>query len=58
MCNKSNSRNGECCCECIHYIELKKHPWNKLAKGSINETFGWACIAVHTSVLYLEDTGI
>jgi hypothetical protein len=38
--------DGSCCCNCKNQIELFKHPWNKLNKGSIFETTGmYACIA-------------
>ena len=40
---------GMCCCECIHYLTLTKHPWNKNPfKGSILEGSGLhACTVMH-----------
>jgi len=40
---------GQCCCECIHYLALTKHPWNKEPfKGSVLEESGlYACIVFH-----------
>ena len=40
MCNKDGSYRGQCCCECVNQLEIRKHPWNKLAKGPISEVFG------------------
>lgn len=37
--------NGRCCCNCKNQIELFKHPWNKVHKGSVTESTGmYACI--------------
>jgi hypothetical protein len=37
--------DGSCCCNCRNQIELYKHPWNKVNKGSIMEsTEMYACI--------------
>lgn len=51
-CDKGRP-DGSCCCNCIYQIELFKHPWNKLHKGSVLESTGlYACIAP------LDDTHI
>lgn len=42
-CNKG-WHDGSCCCNCKNQIELFKHPWNKIHKGSIMESTGmYAC---------------
>ena len=46
-CDKGET-NGNCCCNCSNQIELFKHPWNTINKGSITESAGlYACIALH-----------
>lgn len=35
----NKEHNGQCCCNCVHQIVLKKHPWNKsdIFRGSISK---------------------
>lgn len=37
---------GSCCCNCISYVPVMKHPWNKneIAKGPISEIMGYGCL--------------
>jgi hypothetical protein len=46
MCyNKGWKNSGDCCCNCKNQIELFKHPWNEINKGSCIESTGfYACI--------------
>lgn len=38
-------RDGSCCCNCRYQIELFKHPWNGINKGSVTEsTDMFACM--------------
>lgn len=59
MENKTNcdlGYNGDCCCNCIHQVQINCHPANgnnkaygfledkiKIGYGSINQIFGWGC---------------
>jgi hypothetical protein len=40
--------NDECCCICKNQIELFKHPWNKINKGSVTDSTNmYVCIVEH-----------
>lgn len=47
-CHLGWPKTGECCCNCKHQLELFKHPWNIINKGSVREsTKMYACIVEH-----------
>lgn len=48
MNNKCDLDIDECCCTCKNQIELFKHPWNKINKGTCSDTTNmYACIVAH-----------
>lgn len=57
--------DGRCCCNCKFHVELFKHPWNKINKGSISESTGmYACIVQldisdeHKGIIFEKDHGM
>lgn len=41
------NKKGRCCCNCVHRVVIKKHPWNEGdMKGSITEIGGYGCGAM------------
>ncbi len=50
---------GQCCCNCKHQIQLRKHPFNSgFGSGSIMDVCGWVCLGPEltggTSGIYFE----
>lgn len=43
--SKNKCKIQECCCNCKHQRELRKHPSNQsFGKGSIMDSCGWVCL--------------
>lgn len=43
--NNKGKISHDCCCNCRHQRELRKHPSNQsFGKGSIMDSCGWVCL--------------
>jgi hypothetical protein len=48
--------DDRCCCNCIHAIEIFKHPSNAgIACGSVTELMGYGCHIMPGQVIYQDD---
>lgn len=49
-------KNKQCCCNCKYQLELFKHPFNKIHKGSIMDSTGlFACTFLVSEAIIFEN---